>query len=131
MNQSADLIHQGVQQAGRLRRNSLSSPGKAKAFLCRRLDRYTVNPDPERICHILPHLRKMRHHLRSLGDDDRIDISDLIIVLFQQLPNLLKESNTGYSLISRIRIRKMLADIPERSRSEQRIHDRVNNHIRI
>ena len=79
----------------------------------------------------MAHLRNVRSHLRFLRDNCRINIADNITLLFNQFAHMLQQFDTGNSFVSRIRVRKVLADITKSSSAKQRIHYSVQHDICI
>ena len=73
----------------------------------------------------------MRAHLRRLGNDCCIDIFNEETLFLQQLPHMFQQFYGRNSFILRLRIGKMLSDIPKRRSPQQGIHNGMKQHIRI
>ena len=73
----------------------------------------------------------MRAHLRCLCNDRRIDIFDKHMIFFQQLAHFFQQFYGRNTLVRGICIREMFPDVPQRRCSQQRIHDRMEQDIRI
>ena len=73
----------------------------------------------------------MRAHLRCLCNDRRIDIFDKHMILFQQFAHFFQQFYGRNTLVCWICIREMFPDVPQRRCSQQRIHDRMEQDIRI
>ena len=52
-------------------------------------------------------------------------------MLLQKPPHPFQKLQAADPLIGRIRVRKMLSDIPQRGRAQKRIHHRMQQHVRI
>ena len=92
---------------------------------------YPVHIHMQHPGNIFPHHRNMGCHLRLLSHNSGIHIADRITFFCQQPAHFLQKLQAVRPLISLISIRKMLADIPQGSCSQQGIRNRMQQHIRI
>ena len=61
----------------------------------------------------------------------RIQIAELPAAFAHERGNVTQQRDAVRALVARVGIRKMLADVTERERAEQGIHDGVREHIRV
>jgi hypothetical protein len=80
---------------------------------------------------ILLHRSKMGRKLRLLRNNRRINIDDLSTPRRGRAPDLLQKNAAGCALPARIGIRKEMADVQFTERPEDRVADRVYQHVRI
>ena len=73
----------------------------------------------------------MRRELGRLREHGRIQIAELPAALAHERGNVPQQRNAVRALVARVGIRKMFADITERERTEQGIHDGVREHVRV
>ena len=90
-----------------------------------------IHLQPAGYGNILAHLIDIRRELRLLRADRRVNIDDLVALGFQHTDNVPEELCALGILVLFIGIGKMLADISERRRAEKRVHDRMEQNIRV
>ena len=73
----------------------------------------------------------MGAHFGRLGNDSGVNVLYEKTVFLQKLTHVCKQLQGGYPFVSRICVRKMLSDISQRGRTEQGVHNCVEQHIRI
>ena len=73
----------------------------------------------------------MRRELGRLREHGRIQIAELPAALAHERGNVPQQRNAVRALVARVGIRKVLADVTERERTEQGIHDGMREHIRV
>ena len=80
---------------------------------------------------VLAHLQNVRRELGRLCEYGRIQIAELPAAFAHERGNVTQQCDAVRALVARVGIRKMLADVTERERTEQGIHDGVREHIRV
>ena len=73
----------------------------------------------------------MRRELGRLCEHGRIQIAELPAAFAHERGNVTQQRDAVRALVARVGIRKVLADVAERERAEQGIHDGVREHIRV
>ena len=111
--------------------HALLISGKAKAFFRCCLDIDPADIYVQRTCDILLHSFNIGSQLRSLGDHGHIDIADPITGFPYPLSHNPQQHQRIRSLIGGIRIREVFSDISQSCSAQQRIGNRVKQHIRI
>ena len=81
--------------------------------------------------YILNTLLPVRRELGRLREHGRIQIAELPAALAHERGNVPQQRNAVRALVARVGIWKMLADVTERERAEQGIHDGMREHIRV
>ena len=114
-----------------MRRDAKSLSGKAEPLLGRRLDADAGSVERKRAGEIFPHPLTVGRELRSLRQNRRIKVDDGISRLTQPLRHTLEQQDARDPGVSRVRIGKELADIAQRRRAEQSVHDGVRQHIGV
>ena len=109
----------------------MKRPGESQPFLRGSLHIDLSHIDHQGFRDIFPHGIDMRAHLRCLCNDRCIDIFDKHMILFQQLAHFFQQFYGRNTLVRGICIREMFPDVPQRRCSQQRIHDRMEQDIRI
>ena len=66
-----------------------------------------------------------------MRDDRRVDVADGIAVFSENPAHLAQQEHAVGALVGVVGIGKMLSDVAQRGGSEQRVHDRVCQYIRI
>ena len=77
------------------------------------------------------HLLNMRPQFRALGNHGHIDIADPVARLPYPLGNDLKQLQAVRPLVLGVRVRKVLANVPQSGGTQQSIGHCVKQHIRI
>ena len=85
----------------------------------------------ERCGNVCPHGGNMRRELRLLSNHGRINVDDPVAVRRQHTADKRQKVQRIRALVGRILVRKVLADVAERRRAEQRVRDGVQQHVRI
>lgn len=80
---------------------------------------------------VLAHLQNVRRELGRWCEHGRIQIAELPAAFAHERGNVTQQRDAVRALVARVGIRKMLADVTERERTEQGIHDGVREHIRV
>ena len=80
---------------------------------------------------IIPHLRDMGGQLWLLCQNGSIYIAYLPARLVQQSHHMVQQNQTIRSLVGRISIREVAADITQSCRPKQGIHDCMGEHIGV
>ena len=114
-----------------MRRDAKSLSGKAESLLGRRLDADAGSIKRKRAGEIFPHPLTVGRELRSLRQNRRIKVDDGISRLTQPLRHTLEQQDARDPGVSRVRIGKELADIAQRRRAEQSVHDGVRQHVGV
>ena len=73
----------------------------------------------------------MRPHFRSLGDDRRIHVVDGETAVGKFCPHCAEQHERIRALIFFGGVREMKTDIPHGCRSEQRVHDRMEQNVSV
>ncbi len=73
----------------------------------------------------------MRRHLRRLGDDGGIDIADRVPLGLYLRQHVAQQHAAVGALELRVGVREMLADIPQRRGTKQRVAQRVQQHVAV
>ena len=111
--------------------DALFLTGEAEPFLGGGFDADMPLPDAAQRGNALPHGGDMRFHLRGLRQHGRVDIADGIAVFTQQPHRLAQQFAAVRTFVTFVGIGEPAADVAQRRRAQQRIHDRVQQHIRI
>ena len=98
--------------------DTLLCTGEAQLFLSRRLDGNTVDIAFHGSGKILAHLHDMRRELGRLREHGCVDVADLPALFTDKRTDMAQQSQTVRTLVGRIGIRKMPADVSERERAE-------------
>ena len=114
-----------------MRRDAKSLSGKAESLLGRRLDADAGSVERKHAGEIFPHPLTVGRELRSLRQNRRIKVDDGISRLTQPLRHTLEQQDARDPGVSRVRIGKELADIAQRRRAEQSVHDGVRQHVGV
>src|SRR5580693_5161263 len=105
----------------RVRRNRLTAPDFARAFIGLRFQIDLLSGYAQRFRQSRPHGREVRPQFRPLADYDRIEMRDAQLALVQQFPRVLEKQQTRRALPLWIRIRKMSADVTKSRRAKKRV----------
>ena len=111
--------------------NAKPLAGKAKVFFRGSFHAHIVQSKAQSIGNVLPHGRDMRCQLGCLTQNSGVNVANSITGFIQQTANLPQQHQGICSLVPRVGIRKMLADIPQRRRAKQCIRNCVQQHICI
>ena len=114
-----------------MRGNALFGAGKAQPLLGGRLDRNLLDRAADGGGKVLAHLQNVRRELGRLCEYGRIQIAELPAAFAHERGNVTQQRDAVRALVARVGIRKMLADVTERERAEQGIHDGMREHIRV
>ena len=115
----------------RQRRDALVTPQKPHVIGRRRLYRYRVRRKPEHGSEVGTHCLAMRCDPDRLSDDRRIDGRDSMAESLEPLHDGPEQAHRIGVLPMRVTRRKQLAEVAERHGSQQRIADRVGEHIPV
>ena len=85
----------------------------------------------KRLRHIFHHRVDVWQELRLLCNNGCIDIFNQIHPLLEHLTDFFQQFDAVCALIRRIIVRKMASDVPQCCSAEKRIHNGMNQHIRI
>ena len=77
------------------------------------------------------HGRDVRRELRRLRDDRGIDVADLVAARVDQRRNVAQEHAAVGALPPRVGVRKVRTDVAQRERAQQRVADRVQQHVGV
>ena len=128
LNKTLITFSQSVPRVGG---NAKPLAGKAKVFFRGSFHAHIVQSKAQSIGNVLPHGRDMRCQLGCLTQNSGINVANSITGFIQQTANLPQQHQGICSLVPRVGIRKMLADIPQRRRAKQCIRNCVQQHICI
>ena len=120
-----------LQQADRMGGDPLTGSGEAKPLLGGCLDADSVRSGTKNRCHISPHGRDEGSQLGSLGDHGDIHIPDPVPRLHHPVSYLGSKAHTVRTLIGRITVRKQVPDVSKTQSTEDSVHDRMEQDIRI
>jgi hypothetical protein len=115
----------------RVRCYSVAATGKTEFFFCGCFDIDGIGFNTKNTCQIVPHGVNVRCELRSLSNDGRVDVVDAVTAFFQQRMDMCGKDETVGTSVFGIGIREMSADVTKGCRTEQSIHDRMGQHVRI
>ena len=73
----------------------------------------------------------VRSETRAFADDRRVDIADRIARAADLLDDRLQQLRRIGVLPARVRVGKVRADVAEGRRAEERVDDRVDQHVRV
>src|SRR5262249_20951105 len=104
---------------------------RAHLVIGRRLHRYLPGLNLERFGDVLPHPFDELADFRLLEHDGRVDINDLEMMFSEELPHMLEENNRGNPGEPGVGVGKMLSDVPQRCRPQERVGDRMAEHVGI
>ena len=85
----------------------------------------------ERIGEMLAHRGDVGRKARRLRQNSRVDIGDGKAVFGKQRSDVSEQPEAVRPGVLRVRVREKLADIAERRRAEQGVHDRVGQNVRV
>src|SRR5450759_2881501 len=125
----ASIIRQ--QQHYRLRGDTFAAPGQAQLLGGGRFHVDGTFLHAQIGGDVRLHLKDMRCHLRCLGDDGRIDVADAIALLAHQMQRLAQQDAAVDVLVFRFGIGEMPADVAQCRGTQQRIADRMQQHVRV
>ena len=114
-----------------MRRDALLCAGEAQSLLGGRLDRHLLDRAADGGGKVLAHLQDVRRQLGRLCQHGRIQIAELPAALAHERGNVPQQRDAVRALVARVGVREVPPDVAERECAEQRIHDRVREHIRI
>ncbi len=120
-----------AEQADRARLHGLAAADRAHAFGRLGLDADLIDRHAERAGDALAHRRDVRRQLRRLGDHGRVDVADLPAGGLDPPRRLGKQRQRIGTAVLRVGVGKVVADVAERGRAEERIGDRVAERIGI
>ena len=120
-----------LQQADRMGGDPLTGSGEAKPLLGGCLDADSVRSGTKNRCHISPHGRDEGSQLGSLGDHGDIHIPDPVPRLHHPVSYLGSKAHTVRTFIGRITVRKQVPDVSKTQSTEDSVHDRMEQDIRI
>ncbi len=80
---------------------------------------------------VVDHFRDVGRHARGLGDDGSVDVQDAPAAVGEELRHLAQELAAVDSLETRVGVRKVPADVALASGTQQRVADRVQQHVGI
>ena len=87
--------------------------------------------EPHRLRQVFAHTGNKRRKLRALREHRTVDILHAITGLCEHTVNLAQKHDTVRPGIARVVVREKLADVPERRRAEQGVHQRVGQYVRV
>src|SRR5260370_945195 len=119
------------QRSNDMRRNRFPPPDRVNAFVGLGFQMNLFGADAQSLCQRLPHLGKMRPQLRLFSNHPRIDMLDHKMLLVQQLLRMFQEKHPVRPLPLWIGARKMRPDTANPRRTQQRIAQRMRQHIAI
>ena len=73
----------------------------------------------------------MRRHLRALGNDRRVDVSDSPAGVGQDAADRAQQGEAVGARVGGVIVREVLSDVTERRGAQQSVHDRVQQHVRV
>ena len=79
----------------------------------------------------LTHQINVRPQFGFLGHNGHVHIDRRIALLAEAAHNHLEQLNGIRAFVLHIRIREQLADVPQRSRAQQRVHQGMGGHVRV
>ena len=77
------------------------------------------------------HRGDVRRELRRLRDDRRVDVADRVATLARQRRDVAQQRAAVGALPARIGVREVRAEVAQRERAEERVADRVQQHVGI
>src|SRR5687768_3752184 len=120
-----------LDQHHRLRRDALATADEAEAFGSLGLYAHRVGLDPEIRGEVGTHRGDVGRHPGRLGDDGRIDVYYPVAVAGQQRRHLAQQSPAVDALVTRIAVGEMRTDIAQRRGAEQRVAQRMDQHVGV
>ena len=120
-----------LDQAHRFGGDAFAASGEAEFFGGGRLDVDAVDGDAEVVGDVCRHPRDVRRHLRRLRDDGGIDVADAPAALLQLLGDAAQQDAAVDAGKRRVGVREMAADVAQPRRAQQRVADRVQQHVGV
>ena len=96
-----------------------------------RLDMNVIGSNAQCVGDFRLHYRKVWQQFGLLCQDVRIDITDLVSLLADEISGISQELQTRYAFEAVIRIRKHFTDIAEPTGAEQGIRNGMTEHISV
>lgn len=120
-----------VDQTDRRSGHTLHRTGKAQAFLGGRLDTDGVFLKAAGYGDISAHLVDIGRKLRRLRADRAVNVMRLEAGFLEHTDHIPQQLDAFRTLVFGIGIGKMLADISQRRRAQQRVHYGVDQNVRV
>lgn len=111
--------------------DSLFAPDHTDPFACRCLYRYLMNLDPKRLGNICPHLIDVVPEFWAFEDDRGVNINNIHLAGFEDLAYPAEQFEAADTLVLRVRIRKMEANVSGSDGAQKGVHNGMQEDIAV
>ena len=111
--------------------NTLAAPDEAQSFVGRRLDADLIGRDAERVRDDRAHLTDARVDLRRLGENGDVHVADPPARRIEPMTYFVDELDRRAVFVAIIGGREEDADVAHARRTEQRVAERVEQHVGV
>ena len=80
---------------------------------------------------VVPHFFDIGGQLGLLGQNGGVHVAHLVPLLLQQLHHMVQQLQAVRPRVGRVGVREVPSDVPQSRRSQQGVHHRVGEHVRV
>ena len=124
------VCHREQEHAGH-RGDALAASREAEPLGRRRLHRHATDRAAQVGGDVRAHRRDVRREPRRLRDHRRVDVADAIALFDASATTCAQEVAAVRALPARVAVREMRAEVAQRERAEDRVGDRMQQHVGI